>query len=340
MKQTTTNTKDPVCGMTVDEATSLHAERDGETFHFCSDHCRNAPMKAFGANARFIVLLLFALYGSSLALAGTILGTAQNFAVLGASAVTNTGPTIINGNLGISPGTSITGAGSITFVGASTIHNNDGVATQAQTDETTAYNNLALLPFTTDLSGQDLGGLILTPGIYLFSSSAQLTGTLTLDAQNNADALFVFQIASTLTTAGSSNVQVINGGSNNGLYWLVGSSATLGTSTDFVGNILALTSVTMTTNSSIVCGRAFARTGALTMDTNVISNDCGQLNLDNDLSGVRSDFGSLGFSGGGSAVSGVPEPDTFTLFGVVFIVFTAAWSLRAFTKMRRLRVSM
>src|SRR4029077_14803561 len=167
------------------------------------------------------------------------------------------------------PGLAVTGFPPGLVTGG-TIHSGDGVALLAQNDHPTAYNTLPGESLTQDLTGQDLGGLTLTPGVYHFSSSAQLTGALTLNAQNDPAAVFVFQIGSTLTTASSSSVLVINGAQDCNIFWQVGSSATLGTTTAFKGNILALTSITLDTGATI-SGRALARNAAVTMDTNSVS---------------------------------------------------------------------
>jgi len=213
------------------------------------------------------------LFAASPLFAQISLGTAQNFGVLGGSTVTNTGATTVNGNVGVSPGSAVTGFPPGVVVGGA-IHTNDAVAMQAQNDLTTAYNNIASTPCTVDLTGQNLGGLTLTPGVYCFSTSAQLTGTLTLDGLGNPNALFLFKIGSTLTTATGSTVTVTNAGTGcNNVYWQVGSSATIGTGSAFAGDILALTSITLTTGAN-TNGRALARNGAVTLDTNQV-NTCG-----------------------------------------------------------------
>lgn len=277
-----------------------------------------------------VLALVVLMSGPSAVLAQNRLGTAQNFGVLGDQTVTNTGPTTIKGNLGVSPGTSITGLEDITLEGS--VHQTDDVALQAQADAVFAYNALVALQSTgTDLTGMDLAGKTLTPGVYSFSSSAELNGDLVLDFQGNPDAEFVFLIGSTLTTASASTVSVVNGAAGGGVYWQVGSSATLGTNSVFLGNIIALESVTMTTGAKILCGRAIALTAAVTMDTNVISGDCSN---GGDFGSGNDDFGSLGFSGG--PVEGgpkpnvsVPEPSILLLLGTgLTALFLAAWRRR------------
>jgi len=224
--------------------------------------------KSLSLLAGVAVALLF--FGASTASGQISLGTAQSFAVLGGSTVTNTNtPTIVNGNLGVSPGSAVTGFPPGIVTGG-TIHAADATAAQAQADLTTAYNAILATGCTVDLTGQDLGGLTLTPGVYCFTSSAQLTGTLTLNALGNPNALFIFKIGSTLTTASGSTVQVINPGTACNVFWQVGSSATLGTATTFVGNILALTSITLNTGTN-VSGRALARNGAVTLDNSHVT---------------------------------------------------------------------
>jgi hypothetical protein len=196
------------------------------------------------------------------------LGTAGSYAVLGATTVTNTGPTVINGDLGVSPGAAVTGFPPGLVNG--TIHAGNAAALQAQSDVTTAYNDAAGRACNVSLTGQDLGGLTLTSGVYCFASSAQLTGTVTLNAQGNPNAVFIFQIGSTLTTASNSTVNLINGAQSCNVFWQVGSSATLGTTTTFRGNVLALTSNTAATGAT-VDGRLLARNGAVTLDSNVVT---------------------------------------------------------------------
>jgi len=198
------------------------------------------------------------------------LGSAASFAVLGSSTVTCTGASTLTGDVGVSPGSAVTGFPAPCTDAGGGIHAADAVAVQAHHDAALAYAALVANPCNTNLTGQDLGGLTLAPGVYCFDSSAELTGTLNLTGAGP----WIFQIASTLTTASNSAV-LINGsaasqGCSPGVFWAVGSSATLGTGTQFQGLVLALISDTVTTGAN-VSGGVFALTGAVTLDTNMVN---------------------------------------------------------------------
>ncbi len=223
----------------------------------------------------FVVICLLSMVALAGAQTAPPLGSAQSFAVLGATTVTNTGPTIITGDLGVSPGTSCTGfpapcAGGPGVVDGTIYTGAGSLAGPAQSSALIAYNDLLAEPCGTNLSGEILGttpgAITLSPGVYCFNSSAQLTGTLTL----NGSGVYVFQMASTLTTASNSSVVLANGAMAGNVFWQVGSSATLGTGTAFAGSILAFTSDTVTTGTS-VAGRVFALNGAVTLDDNAIT---------------------------------------------------------------------
>lgn len=249
----------------------------------------------------------------------------SSFAVLGASAVTNTGATTLAGNLGVSNNSSVSGItgffgtlandGPGTFTGAA--HQGDAFALTADGQLAQAMTSLGGMGPGTSL-GAALGGLTLAPGTYTVSAGASnLTGTLTLDGGGNANAFWVFQMPSTLITSSGSFVNVINTGAGAGVYWNVGSSATLGSTTTFAGNILASASITMSDGVRISCGRALAHTGAVTLinDTVNATNCAG-----------AGGQGSAGLSGGltvldsgaiaalpYASVGAVPEPETYAL---------------------------
>ena len=264
----------------------------------------------------FVLALIFVLPLLAVnAYADSFLGSAGSFAVLGASTVTNTGATTLGGDLGLSPGTSITGSGTITLTG--TIHATDGVAGTAQADASKAFTNLNLLaptmPINTALSGT------LTPGVYQYSSTALLSGALILDFAGVSNQNFVFQIGSGLTTASGSTVTIINAASGDNVYWTVGSSAVLGTSTSFEGTIIALTSVAMQTTAKDLCGSVIALNGAVTMDTNTISTTCPIVNSGGTTIGS---FGSGGTTTGTTVTgtgSGSTAPPVITGGTTVFV---------------------
>jgi hypothetical protein len=260
--------------------------------------------------------------------ATSILKTAENFAVLaGTPNITNTGNATITGDMGIAPAASITGKASISLTGA--YHEADAVAFTAKNDLTAGHTALNLMP-AIHLASAELGGVTLTSGVYTFDgnpATVLLTagfGALTLDAEGNNNAYWVFQIPNALTTSVGSSVIVenfgSNGGSDDGLFWVVGSSAGIFGSTSFEGNILALTSITIGNSATILNGRALARNGTVTMDTNTISNVCPIGGPGNGGPGYS---GGLEFDSTGAIVpigpsqgpSQVPEPSTMLLLG-------------------------
>lgn len=218
----------------------------------------------------FIATLVGA-FGPLTALAATDpgLASAGNFAVLAGTTVTNTGPSWITGQVGVAPGSAITGFPPGT---SGPQHKGDSVATTAQTDLTAAYTNAAAQPCpgTNNFTGVNLGGKNLVPGVYCQTTAPTLTGTLTL----NGSGIYIFQIGSTLVTASGARVVLIGGAQPCQVFWQVGSSATIATSTTFIGNIMALTSIAMQTGATLN-GRALARNGAVTLDTNRIIQPSG-----------------------------------------------------------------
>lgn len=225
---------------------------------------------AAGAAIGSAALLAVAVAGQSPAYAADApvgLGTAAAYSVLGGTTVTNTGPTTLAGELGVNPGSAITGFPPGIAAGA--IHRGDAQALQAESDLTTAYNDAAGRAATSSVAG-DLVGKTLTPGVYKSSGPLAVSGALTLNGQGNPNSVFIFQVASTLTTASASHIVLTNSTQACNVYWQVASSATLGTASTFKGNILALTSITATTGTTIQ-GRALARNGQVSLDTNVFT---------------------------------------------------------------------
>lgn len=249
------------------------------------------------------------------------LGTAANFGVLGGTTVTNTGPSVVTGNVGSFGGTAITGFPPGIFTGS--FEDGTAGAGQAQTDLNIALTTAANAICNTILTGQDLGGLTLTPGVYCFATGAGLTGNLTLDFQGDPNANFLFKTGSTLTTASASAVRFIN---TNGatclpnVNWRIGSSATFGTFSTFAGNILAQTSITLTTGANLR-GRALARDAAVTLDSNAAVGGC--------PFAVAGAPGGGGGGGGGGGISEVPTLQEWSLiFLGLMLAAAGAWYAR------------
>lgn len=197
------------------------------------------------------------------------LGAASGFGLLAGSTITNTGTTEITGDVGLSPGVSITGFTAPSSISGS-YHVNDFVAGYAKDDLATAFAAGNAIPSQFPMIA-NLGGLTLGPGVYTNASSVGITGILILNAHGNPNATWIFQVGSTLTTATNNSYVILVGGAQPAnIFWLVGSSATIGTNTVFVGNILAQTSITVTTGA-IVGGRLLAMNGAITLDSDSLS---------------------------------------------------------------------
>jgi Ice-binding-like len=232
---------------------------------------RLRPRRALiGATALGSALLLIGVVMSSTPAfaAGPGLASAAAYSVLGGSTVTNTGSSVLSGDLGVSPGTAITGFSTATVGGAT--HAGDAQAAQAQADLTAAYTTTAGLTPTQTSLGSALVGGVHDPGVYNASSALDLSGAVTLDGQGDPNSVFVFQVGAGFTTASSASILLIGAAQACNVFWQVGTSATLGTNTTFVGTIMALTSITLDTGATVQ-GRALARNGAVTLDDNVFT---------------------------------------------------------------------
>jgi hypothetical protein len=202
-------------------------------------------------------------------LAPVFLGSAAPFAVLAGATVTNTGPTVINGNLGVWAGTAVTGFGPGTVNG--TIHAGDTVAQHAQASLTIAYNDAkGRSTAHTNVDAADLGGRTLTPGLYKSATTLAITGNLTLDARGNPNAVFIFQMGTKLTVNVNSHVILSGGATAGNIFWQVGSSATLFSNSVFHGTIMADQSITIDSGATLD-GRALARIGQVSLDTNIVT---------------------------------------------------------------------
>jgi hypothetical protein len=232
------------------------------------------------------------------------LGTANSFAILAGSTITNTGSSTVTGDIGLHPGTEYTGSAGVTHNGA--VHLTDGVALQAKNDLTTAYTNAAGQPVSSTIP-TELGGSILPPGVYDSEAGTfEITGTLTLDAGGDPDAVFIFQMRTSLVTASNSVVALINGAQACNVFWQVGSSATLGTDSVFRGNILALASIDVQ-NGATIEGRALARNAAVTLDTATITRP---VCADSTDGGGDDDGGGDGTDDDGTATDGTDTDGT------------------------------
>src|ERR1041385_2838460 len=228
---------------------------------------KNGALRVWGWIIVLAVVVMFLRQDATAGQAPVPLGAATSFGGLAGSPVTSPRETTVNGDLGVSPGAAVTG----TLRVSGMIRSGGLIAAQAQSDVTTAYNDAGKRTIDAIAVAGDLGGLTLTPGLYNSTSSLAISsGDLTLDAQGKTNAVFIFRMASTLATTVGRQVILSGGAKAANIYWQVGSSATLGSFSVFKGNILASTSITVTTGA-VVEGRLLARTAAVTLDANAIT---------------------------------------------------------------------
>ena len=283
-----------------------------------------------GAKTFRIAILAFAgllssmlLATSAMAAPATVgLGTAASFSVLGGSTVTNTGPTTMFGDLGLAPGSSVTGAPHV----LGQTHVDDAVAIEAKNALTTGYNDAAGRP-TEGSAGTDLAGQTFTAGVRTASSSLLLSsGSVILDAQGDPNAVFIFQIGSTLITGSNTTVQLINGAQACNVFWQVGSSATLGTGTRFVGTVMAAATITANTAATIH-GRLLAQTAAVNLDTNTITQSNCAIGATETTTPEETAALEVTTTGGGSTTGGTttttPTGTTTTPTGAVPVLTPA-----------------
>lgn len=236
---------------------------------------RRRSRTIMGVALAALALIITALLppGTSMAATAATLGAAESFAVLGSTTVTNTGPSVVNGDLGVYAGTAVTGfdnpGGPGIINGA--LHAGDATAQSAQADASTAYNALDAQGCDFTLADPELGGRTLTPGVYCVTTTAQLTGTLTLDALGDPAAVFIFRVPTALNTASGSSVAFLDDFATCNVFWQVGSAATIGTNTDFVGTVIAQTESIAVNTGAAVTGRLLSLGAAVTLDSNVIT---------------------------------------------------------------------
>lgn len=265
------------------------------------------------------------------------LGTAEAFAVLAGSGISNTNATTISGDVGSSPTSTETGFGSVTFASGANHTDpdpNDAVTQQAKLDLTAAYTDAAGRPFSVVPS--ELGSTMLLPGVYknTATSDFQITGALTLDAQGNPFSVFIFQSDTTLVTASNSSVNLINGANACYVFWQVGSSATLGTATSFQGTIMADQSIT-DNGGSTVTGRLLASVGAVTLNNTTINRPiCPVPEPDEDDEGDNEDAISALPSTGGAPIQNYVLPWSLVMAGCLGVM-ALVLSIRAYRKTSR-----